>query len=488
MMLARCTLSLLALVVVVVSPLQADRRDAGPTRTKGRRDAGPTKATQAKDRRDAGPTTAASKPKLPAKMPMTELAPSKLIPDLCLVRYRVSTTSPECQAFFDQALGYFYSYVWMEAARSFETALQYDAECPLAWWGLSRALERWGKKNHTEALLKASKLKDRASHREQQLILAAHAGEGTCARRRRQRDAQTQGHRHPRQSHRPVRRRRGSVVLPRQLAGGAAIARRSGLVGAVLQGAVAHQSAASRRQSRIAALLRELAASGAGLDLCRELHQIVAGTAARFPHAGAPGHAHRQVGAHHRPLRPCRRTGTRLPQGNERQAERRFAVRASSGDAAAVAHPRWPLRRGPRHRGGGTRLRLQTLAAVVPAASRRARLGGDGQNHRRDTQGPQKRQDDAGLLFGSALSQKGRAARALPEIEVLQHALRDRPNDKTLPFRVWETQGWYMCQTGDAGRGAETALPHRGQDQGRLLAITPGARAPITWNCGASPR
>src|SRR5579884_2233240 len=114
----------------------------------------------------------AGKPQLPAKMPMTGLAPAKLVPNLCLLRYRISTTSPECQAFFDQALGYFYSYVWMEAARSFETALQYDPECPLAWGGLSRALERWGKNNHTEALLKASKYQDRASHREQQLILA----------------------------------------------------------------------------------------------------------------------------------------------------------------------------------------------------------------------------------------------------------------------------------------------------------------------------
>src|SRR5690242_20137166 len=114
----------------------------------------------------------AEKRKLPDKLPMTGLAPSKLVPNLCLVRYRISTTSPDCQAFFDQGLGYFYSYVWMEAARSFETALQYDPECPLAWWGLSRALERWGKQNHTEALLKASKYQDRASHREQQLILA----------------------------------------------------------------------------------------------------------------------------------------------------------------------------------------------------------------------------------------------------------------------------------------------------------------------------
>ncbi len=76
MMFARCTLSLFALAAVLVSPLRAE---------------------------------SPAKPKLPDKMPMTGLAPSKLVPELCLLRYRISTTSPECQEFFDQALGYFYS-------------------------------------------------------------------------------------------------------------------------------------------------------------------------------------------------------------------------------------------------------------------------------------------------------------------------------------------------------------------------------------------
>ena len=106
------------------------------------------------------------------KLALSGLAPAKLVADLCLVKYRVSTTSPECQAFFDQGLGYYYSYVWMEAARSFETATRCDPDCALAWWGLSRALERWSKNNHTEALEKASALRTRASHREQLLILA----------------------------------------------------------------------------------------------------------------------------------------------------------------------------------------------------------------------------------------------------------------------------------------------------------------------------
>src|SRR6476661_2455846 len=79
----------------------------------------------------------------PTKMPMTDLTQAVLVPNLCSVKYRITTDSPQCQAYFDQGLGYFYSYVWMEAARSFETALQHDPNCAMAWWGLSRSLERW---------------------------------------------------------------------------------------------------------------------------------------------------------------------------------------------------------------------------------------------------------------------------------------------------------------------------------------------------------
>jgi Tfp pilus assembly protein PilF len=105
-------------------------------------------------------------------LPLSGLAEAKLFPDLCLVRYRISTTSPRCQAYFDQGLGYFYSYVWMEAARSFETAAKHDPDCPMAWWGLSRAMERWQKGDHTKAMKKAQELMPKASHREQMLITA----------------------------------------------------------------------------------------------------------------------------------------------------------------------------------------------------------------------------------------------------------------------------------------------------------------------------
>src|SRR3977135_4148742 len=73
------------------------------------------------------------------RLPMCRLHPSKIVPNLCVLTYRITTDAPECQAHFDQGLGYFYSYVWMEAARSFETALQTDPDNAMAWWGLYRA-------------------------------------------------------------------------------------------------------------------------------------------------------------------------------------------------------------------------------------------------------------------------------------------------------------------------------------------------------------
>lgn len=133
------------------------------------------------------------------KMPITGLAPAVYVPDLCLYRYPVSTRSADCQKFCDQGFGYFYSYVWMEAARSFETALSHDPDCAVAWLGLHNALEKWGRssvpkpdplyavggaglaaKPHPRygkpptgyALERAKELLPKASHREQLLVTA----------------------------------------------------------------------------------------------------------------------------------------------------------------------------------------------------------------------------------------------------------------------------------------------------------------------------
>src|SRR5438477_10924311 len=79
---------------------------------------------------------------LDERMPRTKLRPTVYVPDLCVYRYRVGTQSADCQRFVDQALGYYYSYVWIEAARSAETAIRDDPDCAYAWLVLHKGLEK----------------------------------------------------------------------------------------------------------------------------------------------------------------------------------------------------------------------------------------------------------------------------------------------------------------------------------------------------------
>jgi tetratricopeptide (TPR) repeat protein len=50
---------------------------------------------------------------------------------------KVSTQSPEAQAFYDQGLSYLHSYVWIEASRSFHQALRADPKLGMAFLGLT---------------------------------------------------------------------------------------------------------------------------------------------------------------------------------------------------------------------------------------------------------------------------------------------------------------------------------------------------------------
>lgn len=107
------------------------------------------------------------------RMEITKLKPAIFVPNLCVYRYRASTTSSECQKFLDQAMGYYYSYVWIETARSAETALKHDPNCAYAWLIMHKGLEKWGRDaDATKALKKAQELMPKASHREQLLIKA----------------------------------------------------------------------------------------------------------------------------------------------------------------------------------------------------------------------------------------------------------------------------------------------------------------------------
>lgn len=110
--------------------------------------------------------------KVDNRLPHTKLTHAKPISNLCVLKYRASTASAECQSFIDQGLAYYYSYVWMEAARSFETATIHDPTCAFAWWGLSKACEKWGKAAYAPPLKKAQELMANGNEREQRLIKA----------------------------------------------------------------------------------------------------------------------------------------------------------------------------------------------------------------------------------------------------------------------------------------------------------------------------
>src|SRR5579864_3118530 len=54
------------------------------------------------------------------------------------VHEKVTTSSLEAQKYYDQGLAYLHSYVWIEAARSFNQALRLDPKMAMACVGLSR--------------------------------------------------------------------------------------------------------------------------------------------------------------------------------------------------------------------------------------------------------------------------------------------------------------------------------------------------------------
>jgi Tfp pilus assembly protein PilF len=391
--------------------------------------------------------------KLPDKLPMTGLAPSKLVPDLCLVRYRISTTSPDCQAYFDQALGYFYSYVWMEAARSFETALVYDPECPLAWWGLSRALERWGKNNHTEALLKASKLQERASHREQQLILARMQEKGQA----------------PGVGDGEARKRKAIATLDNlislydddeeawyyraQLAGGER-----------LFGGQASSVPFYKALVRINPLH-----PGANHELLHYYEN------SRRPALGwiyaenyiksSPGIPHPFHMQAHLAMRIGRwaRTTDRSARAVELERAYHKEMKVKPNEDSQYAHHVETLLRSLIHDGRFAEAREiekeQRACGFKPwqlwFQLHLAQRDWAGARGIIDEMAKANKNDKTTPAYFSALwhLKQGDAHAALPDIEVLQNAVRNHPNDKSLSYRLWETQGWQMCQTGAADAG-----------------------------------
>jgi tetratricopeptide (TPR) repeat protein len=89
------------------------------------------------------------------------------------ITHKTSTTSSEAQAYYEQGLAYLHSYVWIEAARSFNQALRIDPSLALAWVGLSRAYSGLeDPKAAGEAQARATALEEKVTDRERRWIRA----------------------------------------------------------------------------------------------------------------------------------------------------------------------------------------------------------------------------------------------------------------------------------------------------------------------------
>src|SRR5215470_15050715 len=84
---------------------------------------------------------------------------------------KVSTSSQEAQAFYDQGLAYLHSYVWIEAIRSFHQALRLDPNLAMAFLGLTDAYVGMHDPGTARAaFLRAQELAPRLNKREQMWV------------------------------------------------------------------------------------------------------------------------------------------------------------------------------------------------------------------------------------------------------------------------------------------------------------------------------
>src|SRR4051812_34384083 len=63
--------------------------------------------------------------------------PAKLLPGMGTVHLKITTASPEAQAFFDQGLAQMHSFWAREAERSFAQAAALDPKAPMPQWGIA---------------------------------------------------------------------------------------------------------------------------------------------------------------------------------------------------------------------------------------------------------------------------------------------------------------------------------------------------------------
>jgi tetratricopeptide (TPR) repeat protein len=396
-----------------------------------------------------------AKPATPADtLPLTKLPAAKIVPNLCELRYRISTNSPECQAHFDQGLGYLYSYVWMESARSFETAAKCDPNCAMAWWGLSRAMEEW-KGGHTDALKKAQGLLAKCSDRERRLITARLQQKGLEGKF----------------SNDDERRKAAVKTLDELIAlyddDEEAWYARARLAG---DGRPSYVSNGGARVSEIPFYKAILRINPLHPGANHELVHIYEGTqrpALGWPHAekyieSSPGIPHAMHMQAHLAMRLGRwdKTTDRSMRAIELQREYHRSLNVSPRDDHQFDHHLETLTRALVHDG-----RFREARAIQAEAKGhkyrhtpvwfQLHLGERDWDEAQKLVDQQRKTDKNGAAYYAAILAlaQGDPERARPEVDILRQAGIARRFNRQHEMNLWETQGLLLCQTGAADEG-----------------------------------
>src|SRR3546814_1278002 len=107
-----------------------------------------------------------------------------LVKGLDTVHYRISTSDPMAQRYFDQGLALVYGFNHAEAIRSFRQAQRIDPNCAMCWWGeafahgpnINAPMDPEVNARAVEVARHAVSLKAKASPAEQALIDAVAVG------------------------------------------------------------------------------------------------------------------------------------------------------------------------------------------------------------------------------------------------------------------------------------------------------------------------
>ncbi len=384
-------------------------------------------------------------------MPWTGLTPAKYVPGLCVLRYPIATSSPEAQRFFDQGLGYFYSYVWNEAARCFETATLHDPECAMAWWGLSRALEKYGKRSLVnKALEKADALKDHVSWREQQLILASMQAKGLA----------------PNVGDAEARKKVAIATLDGLLAVHDDDTEGLFFRAHMANNAATHGGSVAGVPFYRALLRVDPLHPGANHELVH-FYETFRRPALGMPFAdgyiaSSPGLPHAYHMQAHLATRIGRwdKTSDRSARAIELENAYHKYLGVKPSDDSQYAHHLETLLTSLIHDGRFAEAR-GIKAQMEKNGYRRDQVFFKLALAERDFATCEKilagmgRRDKVGKSYLAALLylKKGEPKRALAEVEVLQQAFKSRKSDRKLEYQLWETQGLHMCATGSGEAG-----------------------------------